>query len=140
MGTALKWGKTRVRTKSVVDGSKIISPLEDGDVAGEIAFVNATRGAQKITERGPNRFDGVVMGFMITVIIAIELIFVLAVGDGVVLVNHLRQGLKMMDFITVEGGLFAGLVGVEQYKGVILGVWRHCDVNAAAFPTPSVNS
>lgn len=45
------------------DSLEIVRPLEYGDVCGKIFFMHSSEGSEKISQSGPDSFDGVAVDF-----------------------------------------------------------------------------
>ncbi len=102
----------------------------DGSITGQIRFMNASIGTQKVAQTSPTAFIRVDMDFADAVSIFVACPFVFCVADRV---TNTLQMIVAIIFISVERGFRFGEALHKRAEGLALGIFHDTDTHLARF-------
>ena len=117
------------------DSLEIVRPLENGDVCGKIFFMHSPEGSEKISQSGPDSFDGVAVDFPDSVPIVVACPFFFRVVDRGMPPSGFSDMVVGVAFVGVERSVGLGVRLNLRLERLLFGVLTNGETDLSGLPS-----
>ena len=117
------------------DSLEIVRPLENGDVCGKIFFMHSPEGSEKISQSGPDSFDGVAVDFPDSVPVVVACPFFFRVVDRGMPPSGFSEMVVGVAFVGVERSVGLGVRLNLRLERLLFGVLTNGETDLSGLPS-----